>query len=33
MDLHLVFGGLTAFDFPIVLAIASMCEDIMKPKL
>lgn len=33
MNLHLFLGGLTAFGFPIVLAIASMCEDMMKPKL
>lgn len=33
MDLNLVWGCLTAFGFPIVLAIASVCEGMMKPKL
>ncbi len=33
MDLNLFWGCLTAFGFPIALAIASACEGMMKPKL
>ncbi len=32
MDLHLLYGGLTAFGFPAFLALAAMLEDGVKKR-